>query len=153
MERKVLTREELISYATKSSFAIKSKIDNSLNPAALSSNVEYLYNKVLLPLQEYFGTNLNITSWYRCPKLNNAVGGSGSSFHVYAAAIDIDMDGTSIKNEFIFNYIKEHLPFTELINEYDFSWVHVALIKGRDNEKVIKKIYNKGAKKVTEIIS
>jgi zinc D-Ala-D-Ala carboxypeptidase len=43
-------------------------------------------------------------------------------------AIDIDMDGTSngVTNTDVFNYIKDNLAFDQLINEMNYSWVHVS---------------------------
>lgn len=152
MEIVALTREELLARSIKSSDALRLKIDNTVNPPVLANNILYLYDKVVLPLEKHFGTRMLYSSWYRCKKLNTAVGGAASSFHLYGAAVDLDMDGTKVTNKEIFEYIKANLPYSELINEYDFSWVHVALVKGRDNEKVIKRIYNKGGKKVTEIV-
>lgn len=157
MEIKELTREELMAKAIKSNEALKYRIDNSINPPVLFNNIQYLYDKIVRPLELHFGVGMTWNSWYRCSALNQKVGGGPSSFHVFGAAVDLDLDGlkatnpnTTITNEAIYNYIKDHLPYTELINEYDFAWVHVALVKGRDQEKALKKIYNKSGKKVIE---
>jgi hypothetical protein len=98
---------------------------------------------VLDPLRERLNTAVYISSWYRSSALNKAVKGSVTSFHVTASAADIDMDGrNSVSNRDIFHYIKDNLPFTELILEYpdaygNPSWVHVGIVKGREQEKEI----------------
>ena len=57
------------------------------------------------------------------------------------------MDGRSnkITNADIFNYIKENLPYSELIWEFGTednpNWVHVAIAKGREDEKNAKIAY------------
>jgi len=62
--------------------------------------------------------------------LNKAVGGSASSQHCTGEAIDIDMDGTSITNAQIFNFIKDNLNFDQMIWEFGTDknpdWVHVS---------------------------
>jgi hypothetical protein len=62
--------------------------------------------------------------------LNTAVGGSLSSQHCSGKAIDIDMDGTSVTNAQIFNFIKDNLNFDQLIAEFpensNPAWVHVS---------------------------
>jgi len=99
-----------------------------------------------------------ITCMFRGKKVNDlTLGSSKTSLHLNGQAIDIDaVDGSGITNKMIFDYIKEHLPFTELIWEFGTSypngnpsWVHYGLVKGRENEKVIKiatKVQKKDAK-------
>jgi hypothetical protein len=62
--------------------------------------------------------------------LNTAVGGSLSSQHCTGEAIDIDMDGTSITNKQIFDFIKDNLVFDQMIAEFpengNPAWVHVS---------------------------
>jgi hypothetical protein len=36
------------------------------------------------------------------------------------------MDGTEISNKQVFDFIKNNLNFDQLINEFDYSWVHVS---------------------------
>ena len=69
-----------------------------------------------------------ISSGYRSKELNKAIGGATTSQHLLGQAIDIDMDGTpnGVTNKMVFDYIKAHLNFDQLINEFDYSWVHVS---------------------------
>lgn len=99
--------------------------------------VATLFDKV----REHFNVPIGINSFFRCKELNDAVGSTDSSFHLHGCAIDIDaIDSTGLTNKEIFEYIKYNCEFTELINEYNFAWVHVALVKGREKERKVKKI-------------
>lgn len=138
MESKYFHRSEV----EKSHTAKRLGISNKLTAAHLA-NAEYLAKMVLDPVRERFNTAVYISSWYRSSALNKAVNGSPTSLHVTACAADIDMDGrNSIPNRDIFHYIKDNLPFTELILEHpdaagNPAWVHVGIVKGREEEKEI----------------
>lgn len=102
----------------------------------IKENLEVLIENVLDPLREAYGKPIYINSGYRCSELNKAVGGVDNSFHTKGYACDIDM-GDKEDNQPIFDYIKDNLPFTELGWEGNGRWVHVAYIKGRENEKEV----------------
>ena len=135
-----------ISYkeATDSNTAIANNIVNNPDARQIEA-MKYVGEEVFDKVRQHFGVKIGITSFFRSTELNKMVGGSSSSFHLLGAAIDIDADiFGGIKNSQIFNYIKDNLPFTELVWEFgnnsEPSWVHVALVKGRENEKRIKYI-------------
>jgi hypothetical protein len=87
-----------------------------------------LIEKVLDPLREAYGKPIIVTSGYRCEKLNKAVGGAASSQHVKGEAADIrSVQDTPEENKKPFDLIvKLGLPFDQLINEYNYDWVHVS---------------------------
>jgi hypothetical protein len=93
-------------------------------------NFKKLAENVFQPIREHFGVPIHISSGYRSAALNKAVGGSASSQHCTGEAIDIDMDGTSITNAQIFNFIKDNLNFDQMIWEFGTDtnpdWVHVS---------------------------
>ena len=129
-----------ISYAeaTYSQKAIDKKLDNTPNSEQLIC-MKLVAAKVFEPLREWYGKALTISSFFRSTTVNRAVGGAASSQHVKGQAIDIDA-GSEEENEKIFNYIKENLQYDQLINEYDFSWVHVSFkATGNRNQIVIIK--------------
>lgn len=101
-------------------------------------NLQYLANKCLEPIRAKFG-KFSPTSGYRCKRLNDAKNSTDASFHLIGCAADINF-GSKEKNKKLFEWIKANLEFTELINEHDFSWVHVAIQKGRENERKVKVI-------------
>ncbi len=110
-------------------------------------NLKYLAEKVFQPLRDHFGVAIYVSSGYRSKELNEAIGGSQRSFHSHGMALDLDMDGRSdsVNNEDIFYFILDNLPYTELIwefgNEDRPDWVHVAIAKGREDEKNTKIAY------------
>ena len=124
-----------IAEMTKSETADRKGINNRI-PAKLLPNVNYLIDQVLDPLREWYGRPIYVNSGYRCPELNKAVGGSPYSFHLTGCAADIDVHSKA-ENGKLFEYIKEHLPYTELGWEGGGAWVHVALVKGREKEREV----------------
>jgi hypothetical protein len=135
---KNLTLAEMINSST----AKRKNIDNSPTSIHLE-NMKYLAEKVFQPIREHFNVPIHISSGYRSKKLNEAIGGSLTSFHSSGCAIDIDNDNSSVTNKEIFDYIKNNLDFTELIWEFGTKdnpdWTHVAIVKGREKEKEILK--------------
>jgi zinc D-Ala-D-Ala carboxypeptidase len=116
-------------------------------------NLKELAENIFEPIRNHFGSSIYISSGYRSQKLNAAIGGSMNSQHSRGMAIDIDMDGTDIKNSAIFEYAKT-LQFDQLIWEFGTKenpdWVHISY--SPLNRKQIlyatkrngKTIYNKG---------
>jgi hypothetical protein len=88
-------------------------------------------------LREWYGKPIIVNSGYRCEALNKAIGGAKSSQHMLGEAADITA-GSKEENEELFNYIKDNLEFDQLINESDFSWVHVSYREGRLRKQVLE---------------
>ena len=95
-------------------------------------NLVYLCVYVLEPLRVAMGEPIKIGSGFRCQALNKAVGGVSSSQHLKVHAADLCIDGDIRKGRKWFEYIKNHLPFDQLIWETNpktgSSWVHVSFI-------------------------
>lgn len=110
----------------RSATAYRIAIDNTI-PEWAKRNIAALVDGVLDPLREAWGRPLTVTSGYRCPELNRAVGGSKTSHHLRGMAADIST-GNKADNRKLFQLVLSlGLPFTQLIDEKDFSWVHVSL--------------------------
>lgn len=116
-----------IKELTKSATAARKGIKNDPSIEVCKS-LTALIDKVLDPLREAYGKPIIVTSGYRCPKLNAAVGGSASSQHVKGEAADIrSVADTPEENKKLFDLIvKLGLPYDQLINEYNYDWVHVS---------------------------
>ena len=112
---------------TKSATAQRKGIKNDPSIQVCKS-LTALIEKVLDPLREAYGKPIIVTSGYRCEKLNKAVGGAASSQHVKGEAADIrSVQDTPEENKKLFDLIvKLKLPFDQLINEYNYDWVHVS---------------------------
>ena len=121
----------------RSDTAVRYAIDNSI-PENLKNNVARLVDNVLDPLREAWGRPLAVSSGYRCPALNKAVGGSATSHHLRGMAADITT-GNNADNRRLFQLIINlKLPFTQLIDERDFSWVHVSYDPANVKRHVLK---------------
>lgn len=116
-----------INELTKSSTASRLHINNTPSQE-VKDNLNKLIDNVLDPLRELYGKPIIVNSGYRCPKLNKAVGGARNSQHLIGQASDIrTVANTKESNKQLFDIIKNSkLPFDQLINEYDFNWVHVS---------------------------
>ena len=128
-----------IAEMVKSETADRRGIDNRL-PKALICNVDGLIDNVLDPLREAYGKPVIVTSGYRCEALNKAVGGSKTSEHMKGMAADIvGTPNTKAENKKLFNLVQElNLPFTQLIDEKNFSWVHVSYDSCNVKKQVLK---------------
>lgn len=116
-----------INELTKSSTAQRLHINN--NPTQeVKDNLNKLIDNVLDPLRELYGKPIIVNSGYRCIKLNKAIGGAKNSQHLVGQASDIrTVQNTKESNKELFDLIKNSkLPFDQLINEYDYNWVHVS---------------------------
>ena len=117
-----------ITELCKSSTATKRKIDNTPNQEIID-NLEQLVEHVLDPLREGYGKPIRVNSGYRCPALNKAVKGSKTSSHMKGLAADITV-GSPTKNKQLFELAQKlKLPFDQLIDESNFSWVHISYSK------------------------
>ena len=92
-------------------------------------NLKVLCEQVLQPLRDYYG-RVTITSGFRSAAVNKAVGGAATSQHTRGEAADIKI--RNVGNDEIWQYIKDNLPFDQLILEYvpqskpTDGWVHVS---------------------------
>jgi len=148
-----LSKNLALSEVTRSETAKRKGISNMPTPEHIE-NFKKLAENVFQPIRDHFGVPIRISSGYRSEALNKAIGGAGkmvngkyvpSSQHCKGEAIDIDMDGTSITNKQVFDYIKEHLPFDQLIWEFGTDtnpdWVHVSFdSEGKQRKQVLKAV-------------
>jgi zinc D-Ala-D-Ala carboxypeptidase len=73
---------------------------------------------------------VRVSSGYRSPAINAAVGGAAKSMHVEGLAADINVPGMTPK-ELATLIAGLKLPLDQIILEYD-SWVHIGLTKRTD---------------------
>lgn len=108
----------------KSNTAFKYKIDNTPTDY-IKAKIQELIDNVLDPLRSYYGHPIYITSGYRCPELNSAVGGSKTSQHMKGEAADFTT-GNIQDNIKLFFYIIENMNFDQIILERNGEWIHVS---------------------------
>jgi hypothetical protein len=139
-----LSKNLSLAEVTRSETAKRNGISNEPTPEHIE-NFKKLAENVFQPIREHFGVPIHISSGYRSKALNTAVGGSLSSQHCSGEAIDIDMDGTSITNKQIFDFIKENLNFDQMIWEFGTDtnpdWVHVSYEStGKQRKQLLKAV-------------
>lgn len=152
-----LSKNLSLAEVTRSETAKRRGISNMPTPEHIE-NFKKLAENIFQPIREHFGVPVHISSGYRSAALNKAIGGAGktvngvyipSSQHCTGEAIDIDMDGTTVKNAEIFNFIKDNLEFDQLIWEFGTDtnpdWVHVSYDSAGKQRKQILKAIKKGA--------
>jgi hypothetical protein len=137
-----LSKNLALSEVTRSETAKRRGISNMPTPEHIE-NFKKLAENVFQPIRDHFGVPIRISSGYRSKELNTAIGGSLSSQHCQGEAIDIDMDGTTVTNAEIFNYIKDNLNFDQLIWEFGTDtnpdWVHVSYDSaGKQRKQILK---------------
>ena len=124
---------------TRSGTADKLGIINNNPNESVIENMKLLAEKVFEPIREHFGKPIHVSSMFRGLPLNQAVKGSITSQHCSGQAMDIDMDSKGKPtNKEVFDYIKANLDFDQLINEFDYSWIHVSYVKGKNRKQVLK---------------
>lgn len=110
---------------TRSATARRLGIDNTPSPEAVAALTQ-LVDNVLDPLREAWGAPLYVTSGYRCPALNRAVGGVPHSQHILGQAADVTT-GTIDGNRRLWQLLQSlKLPVDQVINEQGYRWLHIS---------------------------
>lgn len=132
-----------LEQAVSSQTAKAKGIDNTPGQAekgALALTAKKVYD----PVCKQFG-KIYVSSGYRSPALNVAVGGSKTSAHTRGEALDLDGRGPSgyanVSNSVLFHYIRENLEFDQLISEFNQNgepaWVHVSFRANGNRQQVL----------------
>ena len=116
----------------RSDVAKKKKIDNT--PSFLVvAHLDDLVEKFLDPLRAAYGMPIKVTSGYRCPELNKAVGGSSTSVHQIGYAADLQTSGSFNRfRDFVVEWAqKSGVRFDQILLESNAKtgakWIHVGL--------------------------
>jgi uncharacterized protein YcbK (DUF882 family) len=132
-----LTRHFSLEEMIKSQTATRLGMNNTPTPEVID-NLRELCINVLEPIRIHFKKPVIISSGYRSPALNKAIGGSRTSQHMRGEAADLEVHG--ISNWTVLEYIKNNLPYDQLIQEFmkqnnpTAGWVHVSY-KAEGNRK------------------
>ena len=132
----LLSKNFTLNEYVKSQTALRKGIDNSIESTEHLEAAEALFADVVQKVRDHFGPTI-ITSGYRSPALNEAIGGSSNSQHCKGEAVDIEVPG--ISNVDLALWIEENLLWDQLILEFytpgvpDSGWVHVSYRDTEDN--------------------
>ena len=112
--------------------AVSLGIDNTI-PVECVAKIEHLVVCVLDPIREHWGLPIRITSGYRCPELNDEVGGVEDSYHMEGCAADISATDPARNVELMSLIRAMHLTgrisLTECYLGPKARYIHVALDK------------------------
>ena len=135
-----LSKNFALSEITHSNTAKRLGIDNEPTETHLQ-NMQHLVDDILQPLRDGVGP-IRISSGYRNPSLNRAIGGSRSSQHCKGQALDIQFwEMGQMNNKVIYDFILDsNMEFDQMINEFDFAWIHISL-KDKGNRKQVLEAY------------
>ena len=139
-----------IEELAKSASAERLAIDNT-PPRAARKMLTILVEQLLDPIRRRYGAPIIVTSGYRCPALNTAVGGVANSHHIVGCAADIvgglppppptgggDLPPNRYLYELIIQMQREGaIRFTQLIAEEGYRWLHISYVPGMLRNQII----------------
>ena len=133
-----LSKNFLLSEFTSSGTAKRLDIDNEPTKKHLR-NLQRTIDFLLQPLRDSVGP-IRISSGYRNKELNRAIGGSTKSQHCKGEALDIQFwkDGKMCNKEVYDWIIDNAIEFDQMINEFDFAWIHISLKKSNNRREVLE---------------
>ena len=130
--------DELIASAT----AKRLGLDNTPSEEE-KERLRQLAEEILQPIRDAWKSPIIVNSAYRSEEVNKAVGGVKNSQHRLGEAADITIGGKE-RNRKLFNFIqkliqKGDIYVGQLIDEYNYSWIHVSLPRtnGKPNNQIL----------------
>ena len=153
------------SELTASATAERLAIDNT-PPRAAQQMLTVLVEQLLDPIRRRYGAPIIVTSGFRCPVLNTAVGGVANSHHIIGCAADIvapllspqggknqtapflssplggSEGGCGDQTQYLFHLIVQmqregQIRFTQLIAEKGYRWLHISYVPGMLRNQII----------------
>ena len=113
-------------------------IDNT-PPPGVKIKLAALVNNLLDPIREKWGKPITVNSGYRCPVLNQKVGGVQTSQHLRGEAADITA-GSPAENNRLFKMILDGgFDFDQLIDERGYAWLHISYSPGKNRRQILHK--------------
>jgi hypothetical protein len=149
-----LSNNFYLSELTKSEIASRLDLDNTPSQA-VTTNLQFLAEKILQPVRDHYKVPVIINSGYRSPAVNEATKGSKTSQHMTGEAADFEIPG--VDNKDLAKWIKGNLVFDQLILEFykegdsSSGWVHCSYSPVKKRHSVLtasiingKTVYTEG---------
>lgn len=131
----------------RSNEAKKKGIDNTPSFEVVE-HLDELVEKFLDPLRAAYGMPIKVSSGYRCPELNRAVGGVTTSVHQIGYAADLQVGGSFVKfRDFVVDWVKKTgTKFDQVLLEKNtktgVQWIHVGLYNNAHQQRGQIKVLN-----------
>ena len=112
---------------TRSVWAEAHQVDNTPDELQLAALINLCW-KLGEPLREVFGP-IRVNSGFRCPCVNEGVGGVGNSKHLSGEAMDIYIPNRERGKEY-YLFIRKNIDFDQLLFEYNKRggmWIHCSV--------------------------
>jgi hypothetical protein len=112
-----------------SSTGIRLGLDNSCPPELFKNMVDVAEHLEII--RSHFNAPIHVTSCYRSPAVNEAVGGSKTSAHRFAHAADFEVQGVS--NIDVCRWVSDNITdYDQIIYEFGPSgWCHMGFTTGK----------------------
>lgn len=140
LDKEIIMKYFSLAEMTRSDTARRLGIDNTPSDS-IKKNLTLFIEKVLDPIREDWGGPIIVSSGYRCPELNKAVGGVNTSGHMYGFCADLQVKGDLRKfSNFVIEWMKEHqMKYDQIIWEKsgNVTWLHFCWI-GKDGKQRMK---------------
>ena len=133
-----LSKNFVLSEITRSNTAKRLGISNEPTKEHLE-NLQRIILNIIQPMRDSLGP-IRISSGYRSKELNRAIGGSNKSQHCKGQALDLQFwkDGQMCNKEVYDWVIDNAVEFDQMINEFDFAWIHISLKKDKNRKDVLE---------------
>ena len=127
-------------------------ISNEMSEKHLE-NMQNLIDNLIQPMRDAIGP-IRISSGYRSPKLNKAIGGSSRSQHSKGEALDLQFwEKGKLNNKVIYDWVLESgVEFDQMINEFDYSWIHISLKSKENRSQVLEAYKNEKGKTAYKLV-
>lgn len=121
----------------RSETATKKKIDNTPSFEVVE-HLRELTETILEPLRAAYGKAITVSSGYRCPALNKAVGGVNGSAHLRGDAADLQAADMAGFKRFVRQYlISQRVKFDQCIIEKSgkTEWIHISIYSSTGSQR------------------
>lgn len=108
---------------TASDYAARHGMDNTPDAQALEC-LRYTASQ-LDRVRSLLGVPVLVSSGYRAPKVNEAIGGTKRSQHMLGQAVDFTAPSFGSPRAVALFIAQSHIPFDQIILEYG-RWVHIS---------------------------
>ena len=144
-----LTEHFTLEEMVKSQTALRKGLDNNPDAEQLEALVD-LCEYVLEPIRKHWSRPVIVSSAFRAPAVNKAIGSKDTSQHTKGQAADIEIPG--VDNLDLYHWIGQSVEFDQLILEFysgepASGWVHVSYVSRETNRRERLRIDKSGVRR------